>query len=430
MNNFTNFIEEKVVPTVSKFSTNRYIIALRSGFLTIMPLTIIGSIFLLLTDFPINGYSDFMASIFGANWASYLEPAYRSTFNIMGFLLAGTLAYKLAEQYKLDKIAVMIMSIVSFVIVTPKFATTQSGEIINKILPMAWLGTKGVITAIIVGILTTEIYRIVIKMNLVIKLPESVPEMVSRSFSSLIPGTIVIATMLLINGICVALGSTLHQVIYSLLQIPLQKLTSTIGAIAVVGGLNGLFWWFGIHPTVVNSIINPVLNANSLENFELFKAGKLTLETGNIGTIQMIDQFATIGGAGMTIGLIIALLLVARSQKLKMLSRLSAVPSMFNINEPLVFGVPIVMNPLMIIPVTVAPIVSVYLAYFAIKIGFMMPFNGVIAPWTTPPIFSGFLVSGWQGAVVQIIAIAASVLIYYPFVKALDNQYRKDEHNL
>lgn len=430
MNNFTNFIEEKVVPTVSKFSTNRYIIALRSGFLTIMPLTIIGSIFLLLTDFPISGYADFMASIFGANWASYLEPAYRSTFNIMGFLLAGTLAYKLAEQYKLDKIAVMIMSIVSFVIVTPKFATTQSGEIINKILPMAWLGTKGVITAIIVGILTTEIYRIVIKMNLVIKLPESVPEMVSRSFSSLIPGTIVIAIMLLINGICVALGSTLHQVIYSLLQIPLQKLTSTIGAIAVVGGLNGLFWWFGIHPTVVNSIINPVLNANSLENFELFKAGKLTLETGNIGTIQMIDQFATIGGAGMTIGLIIALLLVARSQKLKMLSRLSAVPSIFNINEPLVFGVPIVMNPLMIIPVTVAPIVSVYLAYFAIKIGFMMPFNGVIAPWTTPPIFSGFLVSGWQGAVVQIIAIAASVLIYYPFVKALDNQYRKDENSL
>ncbi|MEG2645373.1 MAG: PTS transporter subunit EIIC, partial [Enterococcus sp.] len=160
---------------------------------------------------------------------------------------------------------------------------------------------------------------------------------------------------------------------------------------------------------------------------ELFKAGQLALETGNVGTIQMIDQFATIGGAGMTVGLIISLLLVARSQRLKMMSKLSAVPTIFNINEPLVFGVPIVLNPLMIIPITLAPIVSCLIAYVAITMEFMPLFNGVIAPWTTPPIISGFLVSGWQGAVVQVVAIIASVIIYYPFVMALDKQYRKEE---
>lgn len=427
MDKFIRFVEEKIVPVVGKFSSHKYIKALRSGFLAVMPLTIIGSIFLLITDFPIAGYPEFMAGIFGENWASYLEPAYRATFNMLGFLLVGTLSYKLAEEYKLDSLSVMIMSIVSYVIVTPKFVTSSSGEVINKVLSMTWLGTQGVITAIIISIIVTEVYRFVVKKNLVIKLPDSVPEMVSRSFSALIPGIIIVSVMLVINGVCIASGKSLHEFVYSILQIPLQNLTSTIGAISVVGGLNGLLWWFGIHPTVVNSIMNPLLNANSVENLELFKAGKLTLETANVGTIQMIDQFATIGGAGMTIGLIISMLIVAKSERLKTLKKLSAVPALFNINEPLIFGVPIIMNPLMIIPVTIAPIVSIYIAYFAMKIGFMMPFNGVIAPWTTPPIFSGFLVSGWQGAVVQVIAIIVSVVIYYPFVMVLDKQYRKEE---
>ncbi|MGL5151685.1 MAG: PTS sugar transporter subunit IIC [Clostridium sp.] len=427
MNKFTQYVEEHIVPKVAKFSTQRHINALRSGFLAIMPLTIIGSLFLLITDFPINGYSEFMSGIFGQGWEAYIEPAYRATFNMMGFMLVGTIAYKLGKEYKLDALATMIMSIVAYVIVTPKFVVAESGEVINKVLSMTWLGTQGVITAIIIGILSVEVYRIVINKKLVIKLPDSVPEMVSRSFTSLVPGIIVVMVALVINGIFISQGSSLHEFVYKMLQIPLQGLTSTIGAIAVVGGLNGFLWWFGIHPTVVNSIVNPVLNANSMENLELFKAGSLTLETGNIGTIQMIDQFATIGGAGMTVGLIISLILVARSQRLKMMSKLSAVPTIFNINEPLVFGIPIVLNPLMIVPITLAPIVSCFIAYGAISVGFMPLFNGVIAPWTTPPLVSGFLVSGWQGAVVQIIAIAASVIIYYPFVMALDKQYRKEE---
>lgn len=129
----------------------------------------------------------------------------------------------------------------------------------------------------------------------------------------------------------------------------------------------------------------------------------------------------------MTIGLIIAMLLVARSQRLKTMSKLAAVPAIFNINEPLVFGLPIVFNPLMLIPVTIAPMVSVIIAYVAMQIGFMPLFTGVMAPWATPALFSGFLVGGWQGIIVQLIAIVVSVMIYYPFVKALDHQYGLEE---
>lgn len=427
MNFISNFIEEKMVPVVSRFASLRYMRALKSGFMVIMPLTIIASVFLLITDFPIKGYPEFMASIFGADWDSFLSPAYRATFDMMGILLAGTIAYKLAESDEVDPLPVMIISIVAYVIVTPKFVTAESGEVINKVLPMAWLGTKGVITAILMSITSTELYRYIVKKNLVIKLPENVPPMVYKSFFSLIPGVAVVAFALLVNGIFLTMGKSMHEFIYDILQVPLQGLTASPIAITIVAGLNGFLWWFGIHPTVVNSIVNPLLNANSVENLELFKQGTLTLENANIGTIQMIDQFATIGGAGMTIGLVLSMLVVAKSQRMKMLSKLSTVPAVFNINEPIVFGLPIIMNPLMLIPITLAPIVSVLIAYGAIVIGFMNPFNGVVAPWPTPPVFSGFLVSGWQGAVVQIVAIIAAFAIYYPFVLALDKQYRKEE---
>lgn len=416
-----------MVPVVSKFASLRYMRALKSGFMVIMPLTIIASVFLLITDFPITGYPEFMAKIFGPEWDSFLSPAYRATFDMMGILLAGTIAYKLAESDEVDRLPVMIISIVAYVIVTPKFVTAESGEVINKVLPMAWLGTKGVITAIIMSITSTEIYRFIVKKNLVIKLPENVPPMVYKSFFSLVPGVIVVAFALLVNGIFLTMGKSMHEFIYDILQVPLQGLTASPIAITIVAGLNGFLWWFGIHPTVVNSIVNPLLNANSVENLELFKQGVLTLENANIGTIQMIDQFATIGGAGMTIGLVLAMLVVAKSQRMKMLSKLSTVPAVFNINEPIVFGLPIIMNPLMLIPITLAPIVSVLIAYGAIVIGFMNPFNGVVAPWPTPPIFNGFLVSGWQGAVVQVVAIIAAFAIYYPFVLALDKQYRAEE---
>ena len=427
MKSFTNFIENRLVPVVSKITNLRYFQALRNGFMVIMPLTIIGSIFMLITDFPLAGYSDFMAGIFGSDWTSYIEPAYRATFNMMGFMLVATMSYKLADSYDMDKLSTAILSLVAFIVVSPKSLVTDGGEVVNQVLVMTWLGTQGVITAIIVSIVSVEVIRFCVRKNLVIRMPDSVPDMVSQSFSALVPGIILVLIMLIVNGVCKVFVGSLHEAIYAIIQVPLQGLTSSLFAIIIVGGLNGFLWWFGIHPTVVNSIVKPLLIANADANQILANAHNLSVSTGKIGTIQMIDQFATIGGAGMTIGLIIAMIIVARSSRLKTMSKLAAVPACFNINEPLVFGLPIVFNPLMIIPVTLAPMVSVFISYIAMSIGFMPLFTGVMAPWSTPPIISGFLVAGWQGAVVQIIAIVVSVVIYYPFVKALDNQYRKEE---
>ncbi|MFD2388279.1 PTS sugar transporter subunit IIC [Enterococcus rivorum] len=260
-------------------------------------------------------------------------------------------------------------------------------------------------------------------------MPESVPTMVSRAFSGLIPGVFVVLVALIINGVGVVASDSFPEMIYALVQAPLQGIIGHPFAIILVAGLNGLLWWFGIHPTVINSMLYPILYANADKNQALAELGELTTKTGSFGTVQMLDQFATIGGAGCTIGLAIAMLIVARSSRMKAMSKISFIPALFNINEPLIFGLPVIFNPLILIPLVIAPVVSVLIAYISMTVGFMPLFTGIQAPWATPFIFSGFLVGHWQGAVTQIVAVAASVLIFYPFVKALDSQYEKEEHH-
>lgn len=427
MDRLTQWVEQFLVPKVSKITNLRYFQALRSGFFAIIPLTIIGSIFMLITDFPVTGYPEMMGKIFGENWVDYVSPAYRATFNMMGLMFAGTMSYKLAESYDMDKLTSLILGIVAYVVVLPKTVLTESGEAVNKVLSFDWLGTQGVITAIIMSIISVEITRFCVKKNIVIKMPESVPTMVSQAFSALIPGVFVALIALVVNGIGVAISGSFPQLIYTLIQSPLQGIIGTPFAIVFVAGLNGLLWWFGIHPTVINSMLYPILYANADKNQALADMGNLSTSTGNFGTVQMLDQFATIGGAGCTIGLAIAMVIVGRSSRMKAMSKVSFIPAFFNINEPLIFGLPVIFNPLLLIPITIAPIVSVLIANLSVSIGFMPMFTSIQAPWATPFAFSGFLVAHWQGAVTQIVSVIVSVLIYYPFVKALDNQYRKEE---
>ncbi|MFD2388280.1 PTS transporter subunit EIIC [Enterococcus rivorum] len=163
MEKLTNWVEQSLVPKVSKITNLRYFQALRNGFFAIMPLTIIGSIFMLMTDFPVAGYEEFMAGIFGPNWIGFISPAYRATFNMMGLIFAGTMSYKLAESYKMDQLTSLVLGLVAYVVVLPKTVITDSGEVVEKVLSFNWLGTQGVITAIIMSIISVEVTRFCIK---------------------------------------------------------------------------------------------------------------------------------------------------------------------------------------------------------------------------------------------------------------------------
>ena len=202
------------------------------------------------------------------------------------------------------------------------------------------------------------------------------------------------------------MNTTFIEFIYKMIQTPLQGMTDSLGGVIVMAFLIPFLWWFGVHgSTIVGGIMTGILLSNTSANQAIIDSGKeLTIANGaHIVTQQFLDQFITTTGAGITIGLVICMLLFAKSAQSKQLGKLAIVPGMFNINEPVTFGTPIVMNPFMAIPFIVTPVLSAIIAYFAIATGLVPPFTGVLVPWTTPPVISGFLVGGWRIALLQVV---------------------------
>lgn len=197
-------------------------------------------------------------------------------------------------------------------------------------------------------------------------------------------------------------------------------LGSSLPALLLILIFEALLWSFGIHgSSIVNAVMTPIWLALTVENAEAFSQG---LPLVNIINTQFYGNFIKLGGSGGTIGLAILCLLFAKSSQLKTLGRLSFAPGLFNINEPLTFGIPIVLNPLMIPAFILTPLILATISYSAMALGLVPYPNGTNIPWTTPPIFSGLLLSGWRGALLQMLNIAISTLIYLPFFRIVDQQ--------
>ncbi|PLS31459.1 PTS system cellobiose-specific transporter subunit IIC [Bifidobacterium margollesii] len=225
--------------------------------------------------------------------------------------------------------------------------------------------------------------------------------------------------------LCKGLGGvSLTELIFKILQIPLQSLTDTWAGAIIIIVLMSLLFWCGIHgANVVSGVVTPLLLANTLSNQKLFDAGVTPYTKANgfhYLTPQMIDCFCKYSGVGLTVGLLIAALLFAKSEQMRTVSKLSIVPGIFGINEPVIFGLPIVFNPIMLIPFVLTPLVAMIIMYGAVSIGFLAPFGAVQVPWTTPPIISGFILGGWKAVLLQIIIGVIAVFIYMPFVKMQD----------
>lgn len=424
----------KMMPAFMKFANSKIVSALKDGFVLTMPLTLIGSVFMLIGNFPISNWNGIMESIFGAGWAAPLNQVTGATFDIIALVGVFGIAYSYAKSYDIDAVPSGILGIISFLIVSKSFVVSESGEVINGVIPKAWTAGQGMITAILVGLAVGAIYSLCIRKNLRIKMPESVPPGVSNAFSALIPGFIIATLSMMVYIICdKTKGISMTEIIYEILQIPMQNLSDSLVGIIIIMALISIFWWFGLHgPNIVMGIMAPILTANSLANQAVVNAGQSLVvgENAKIVTVQMVDIYAKFGGAGITLGLIIAALIVARSRQVKELSKMALVPGIFNINEPVIFGLPIVFNPLMIIPFILVPILAVLMTYFSITLGFIEPFLAVQVPWTTPPIISGFLLSGWQGAVLQIAILAMSIFMYLPFVKLQDKVSYNEENKV
>ena len=415
---------DRFIEFMGEFAQIRAVAALRDGFIMTTPFTICGSVFLLLANLPLPGYPEFMASIFGTDWTAPLNAVAGGTFSVLALIVVLSITYKFVENEGCDAIMASILALSTFLILMPPTIVSKGGETIGDIIPKAWAGSNGVITAIFIAFFVSYVFCYCEKNHIGIKMPDSVPSGVAKAFTALVPGMIFFTSASVLYGLCHYIGATtLPELIFKVIQTPLQGLSDSLAGGSIIVGLQSILFWAGIHgPNVVGGVVSPLLIANSLDNQHIIDAGMSLVNNpqAKIFTCQINDVFVKSGGCGLTLGLLLAGVFTARSQQLKSLMKMAFVPGLFNINEPIIFGLPIVFNPYLLVPFVIVP-------YFAITTGFMAPFTAVQVPWTTPPIIAGFLLDGWQGAVVQIVNLAIATAIYFPFLKAQDNAFLKEE---
>lgn len=415
-----------LLPAMMKFSEIKAIKSMKDGLVITMPFTIIGSIFLIIANFPYAPIANWLST---NGWTDQLNVATGATFDLMAIFAVAALANQWVKDDGYDGMPAAFFAIAAFVItLRPSVDVMQDGQVVGKatnVINMAWTGSKGMFAALIIGMLVGWTYSWFLRKNIKINLPPQVPANISNAFTSIIPGLSIITGALIIHIIFdKAFDSTLIEEIYRIIQIPLQSLTDSFGGLVIFIVLMCGFWAFGIHgPLIVNGIMGPVLLANTLDNASLSQQGaEILQQQGHIFTQPLIDQFVNVTGTGMTIGLVVFMAFFAKSQQFKSLGKLGGVPAIFNINEPLLFGTPIVLNPLLIPPFILTPLISGSLTYFMIKIGVLPMLTGIQVPWTTPPIISGFIIGGWKFMVWQILMLLLSVIIYFPFAKIADKK--------
>lgn len=444
-------LEKVMTPLASAIGRNKFLIAIRDGFLVSTPLLIAGSIFLLLANFPITAWVEFVEGFMIGNLslASLLSKCSDATFSLMAIFATLGIGYSMAREEGTTPIFGAAVALMSWFILMPfsftaNIKTLMADGAAVEIpegatsavsgLQFGWLGSKGLFVGIIVAIASVLLYAWVERKGWVIKMPAGVPPTVVASFSALIPATIVMTTFFLINLIFVACGTTAFDFIFKFLQTPLLGLGDTLGAMIVAYIFLHLFWFFGINGgSVVGAVFNPILQTLALENLDLYRevgaAGYTIANGAHVISAQFQDLFATFGGCGSTLSLLIAMLFFCKSKRVLELGKLSLVAGIFNINEPIVFGLPIVLNPVIAIPFILVPMMNIILTYFAMNMGLFPPCNGINIPWTMPVIISGFLATNWVGALFQAFLLVLGVFVYLPFIKILDRQYLEEERS-
>ncbi len=415
-----NILEEKVLPKVMAFVNTKTVQAVKDGFSATIGLTIIGSIFLLIANFPYKPVVDFLKE---TGWRAYLLQANNATYNILALASVFTIGYYYAKHERMEALNSGILSLVAFMILINHFHILPDKERIDGVIPAVYLGARGMIASIIIGVIVGKIYSWFIKNKIIIKMPDGVPPGVANSFVGLIPGTVIVTgSVLLYAFFDIVSKTTFVDFIYKVLSLPLQGMTSSFGGAIIMAFAMSFLWWFGIHgSTIVSGIMTGVLMSNMLANQEILDAGQvLTAANGYIVTFNFRTMLQIITGSGITIGIVVYMLFFAKSQQFKQLGKLSIGPALFNINEPVLFGTPIVMNPILIIPFIGVPIVATIVAYASMKLGLVPIMGNVNPPWTTPPIISGFLVGGWRLAALQAIIMVISIFGYFPFIRKQD----------
>jgi len=436
---FFGFLEKNVMGPLGKVSQYKIVRGIMGAGVATIPFTIVGSLFLVFDIIPVAfpALSGFFDSAFAPFSALYMT-AFSASMGVLGLYFCLALAYNYTkiiadeEELKLDALNGALLALFAFLMSLPHFFI-EDGIFVNSEAGWERLGTAGVFTAIILSILAVQIYRICIKYNWTIKMPEEVPEGVARSFTALIPAAVVAFVIIILNGIMIALGTNLFDIVAWPFGFA-RYLTDSVLGIIVIYFLIHALWIVGIHgANVIGPLVGPIALNNLGYNMDRMQA----IADGYAGASEMpffvwADGFqaayVVAGGSGATMGLLIYMLFMAKSKQLKILGKASAGSSIFNINEPIIFGVPMIYNPMMAIPFFMAPIISAVVATLAIQLQIIPPIVATF-PWPTPMVLNAFIGSGGSimAALVSLLSIVISFVVYLPFARAYDKKLVAEE---
>lgn len=449
------WLEKYFLPIAGKIGGQKHLVALRDAFIGTLPATMAGSVAVmlnaLLRDLPPQFFDGYDGNSI---------PVIREIITINGYVWNGTLAiaglifvfswgYNLAKAYGVNELSGGIVSTAASISgITFSFSGGITGlnldattvEAINAAgwsatsegitaagwgwLPLNNLDANFFFTAMIIGFIATMIYVKLMLKDFTIKLPDSVPPAISKAFAAIIPATVALYVVAIFYFVFskIVPDMTFLQWLQKTVALPLLGLSQGFGAVVLVALFVQLFWFFGIHgPNVLAPILEGVFSVAQLENVNLFQQGgvDLVLKEGYMWVRGSFDAYAWYGGSGGTIVLIIALLLFSKRKDYRTVANLSVGPGIFNINEPIMFGLPIVLNPLLFIPFLLTPVVSVSIGYWATIWGWVDPVSQSIV-WVTPPFLLSFLATGadWRAPIVTLVAMLVSFAIWIPFVIA------------
>lgn len=422
----------KIGPVTTKIQENLYIKSMMGGFMSTMPVLMFGALCSLIVGFPITAWTTWVK---GNALGTALQAGVDGSTNLLALYVVVAIGYNLGKNLNKDAMATAVVGLMSFILVTPfsTVLTDAAKTAVPSVLPMTWLGAQGIFTAIIAGLVAPRLYCWVVDRGWKIAMPDSVPPAVSRPFEAIVPGLIVGALFLVVRiGFSLTTYGHFGAFLYTTLAQPLAGLGNNFWAWVIIFLVVHILWLLGIHGTLVAfSVLLAVLIGPATENQVAGAAGQplpyLITMTFGFAIMQWI------GGPGNLLGLSTNMVAFAKSERYKTFGRIAFVPSIFNIIEPIIFGFPLVFNPLMAIPFILAPLVN-------LTLGYLLMASGIIAvPWvalpfsvfTMPVIPGGFLLgAGWTFGVFLIAAYAISTLIYFPFFKVADRQALAEERAL
>ncbi|MDU5086003.1 MAG: PTS transporter subunit EIIC [Anaerococcus vaginalis] len=447
-NKFNKFLNDKLVPLGAKISNQPHLKAIRDGMVAATPVALLGGMTLIVTSPPVNLETMKPTNIFfqfliaWKQWAMQhglgIELLFRSSMGLMALFVCMAISNSLAKHYKMQSMNTMIIAAVSFLITSAPSNLVVFSDILNKsktiekalegqsmALPMNYLGAEGIFTAIIIGLLVTESTRFLQDRGLLIKMPEAVPEPVKASFASIIPLVVNVVGIFLISLLVQSLtGGLLIPDLIKKLFSPFVFAVDSVVGIFLISIVTQLLWVVGLHgSSIVSGLVGAFELGNLAANAEAVTKG---LAPEFIYTEPFRAFFMILGGAGATIGLNI-LMLRSKDKQMRTLGKLAILPSIFNINEPIIFGVPIVLNPVLAIPFIGVQTVNGILTYIVMKLDILGK-TYTYVPWTTPaPIGAAIATMSIIAFFWIIFLIVLDILMWYPFFKTYEKQLLKEE---